>query len=161
VNAVQLAALVAAGFFAIGVCAAVFVLVRLGRLISLADGMLADYRDRTDALIDRAQAAVDRSHEQLSRTDAITASMDEVSSNMAELSGQVSALAGVARGISAGLGAPLTKLAAVTFGIRRAVALHRAAEVRAAEVRAAAAGRQALLPGRPAALPRRRERVTR
>jgi hypothetical protein len=156
VNAVQLAALIAAGFFAIGVCAAVFVLVRLGRLISVAGGMLADYRDRTDALIDRAQAAVDRSHEQLSRTDAITASMDEVSSNMAELSGQVSALAGVARGISAGLGTPLTKLAALAFGIRRAVALHRAAEVRAA-----AAGRQALLPGQRAALPRRRERVTR
>ena len=150
-NAVQLAALVAAGFFAIGVCAAVFVLVRLGRLISVAGGMLADYRDRTDVLIDRAQAAVDRSHEQLSRTDAITASMDEVSSNMAELSSQVSSLAGVARGISAGLGTPLTKLAAVTFGIRRAVALHRAA----------AAGRQALPPGQRAALPRRRERATR
>jgi hypothetical protein len=171
VNAVQLAALIAAGFFAIGVCAAVFVLVRLGRLISVAGAMLADYRDRTDALIDRAQAAVDRSHEQLSRTDAITASMDEVSSNMAELSGQVSALAGVARGISAGLGTPLTKLAALAFGIRRAVALHRAAEVRAAEVRAApvraaevraaAAGRQALLPSQRAVLPRRRERVTR
>ena len=112
---------IAAGFFAVGVCAAVFVLVRLGRLISLAGGMLADYRDRTDVLIDRAQAAVDRSHEQLARTDAITASMDEVSSNMAELSGQVSALAGLARGISAGLGTPLTRLAALAYGIRRAV----------------------------------------
>ncbi len=120
-NAVPLAALIAAGFFAIGVCAAVFVLVRLGRLISLAGGMLAEYRDRTDVLIERAQAAVDRSHQQLARTDEITASMDEVSSNMAELSGQVSALAGLARGISAGLGTPLTRLAALTFGIRRAV----------------------------------------
>ena len=146
-NAVQLAALVAAVFFAVGVCAAVFVLVRLGRLISLAGGMLTDYRDRTDALIDRAQAAVDRSHEQLSRTDAITASMDEVSSNMAELSGQVSALAGLARGISAGLGTPLTRLAALAYGIRRAAALHGAAEARAA-----AAGRQPVLPGQRAAL---------
>jgi hypothetical protein len=84
-----------------------------------------------------------------------------VSSNMAELSGQVSALAGVARGISAGLGTPLTKLAALAFGVRRAVALHRAAEVRAGEVRATAAGHRAVLPGPRAALPSRRERVTR
>ncbi len=160
-NAVQLAALVAAGFFAVGVCAAVFVLVRLGRLISMAGGMLADYRDRTDVLIDRAQAAVDRSHEQLARTDAITASMDEVSSNMAELSGQVSALAGVARGISAGLGTPLTRLAALAYGIRRAVALHRTAEDRAVEARAAVAGRQPVLTGQRAALASRRERVPR
>jgi hypothetical protein len=156
VNAVQLAALVAAGFFAVGICAAVFVLVRLGRLISLAGGLLTDYRDRTDVLIDRAQAAVDRSHEQLARTDAITASMDEVSSNMAELSGQVSALAGVARGISAGLGTPLTRLAALAFGIRRAVALHRAVAARDA-----AAGRQPALPGQRAALAGRRERTSR
>jgi hypothetical protein len=156
VNAVQLAALIAAVFFAIGVCAAVYVLMRLGRLISLAGGMLVDYGDRTDVLIERAQAAVDRSHQQLARTDEITASMDEVSSNMAELSGQVSALAGLARGISAGLGTPLTRLAALTFGIRRAVALHRAVEVRAA-----AAGRQPLLPGQRAALISRRERAQR
>lgn len=155
-NAMQLAALIAAGFFAVGVCAAVYVLVRLGRLISMAGGMLSDYRDRTDLLIDRAQGAVDRSHEQLARTDAITASMDEVSANMAELSGQVSALAGVARGISAGLGTPLTKLAALAFGIRRAVALHRAAEVRAPAV-----GRRAVLTGQRAALTSRRERAQR
>ncbi len=151
-NAMHLAALIAAGFFAVGVCAAVYVLIRLGRLISMAGGMLSDYRDRTDVLIDRAHAAVDRSHEQLARTDAITANMDEVSANMAELSGQVSALAGVARGISAGLGTPLTKLAALAFGIRRAVALHRAAEVRAP-----AAQRRAVLTGQRAALTSRRE----
>ena len=155
-NAIQLAALIAAGFFAAGVCAAIYVLVRLGRLISVAGRMLADYRDRTDTLLDRAQAAVDRSHEQLARTDAITASMDEVSANMAELSGQVSALAGLARGISAGLGTPLTKLAALAFGVRRAVALRQAAELRPA-----AAGRQAILPGRRAALTSRRERARR
>lgn len=153
-NAVHLAALIAAGFFAVGVCAAVYVLVRLGRLISVAGGMLSDYRDRADALIDRAQAAVDRSNEQLARTDAITDSMDQVSANMAELSGQVSALAGMAGRISAGLGTPLTRLAALAFGIRRAMALHRAVEVRAAAV-----GRQGALPGQRAALTGRRDRT--
>jgi ABC-type transporter Mla subunit MlaD len=155
VNAVQLAALIAAGFFAIGVCAAVYVLVKLGRLISAAGGMLSDYRVRADALIDRAEAAVDRSNEQLTRTDAITANMDQVSANMAELSGQVSALAGLARGISAGLGTPLTKIAALSFGIRRAVALRHGLEA------GAATGRQAAMPGQRPALTSRPERAPR
>lgn len=125
-SAGQIAALIAAGFFAVGVCAAVFVLARLAGLISEASRMLSDYNDRAGALIDRAQAAVDRTHEQLARTDSITASMDEVTANMAELSGHVSALAGLARGISAGLGAPVLRLAAFAFGVRRAVSLRRA-----------------------------------
>jgi hypothetical protein len=123
VSAGQIAALIAAGFFAVGVCAAVFVLARLAGLISDASRMLSSYNDRASALIDRAQAAVDRTHEQLARTDSITASMDEVTANMAELSGHVSALAGLARGISAGLGTPLLRVSAFAFGVRRAVSL--------------------------------------
>jgi hypothetical protein len=46
--------------------------------------------------------------------------MDEVTSNMAELSGHVSALAGLARGIAGGLSGPLLRVAAVTYGVRRA-----------------------------------------
>ena len=101
-SAGQLAALIAAGFFAVGVCAGVFVLVRLAGLISSANRILTDYGDRASALIEQAQAAVSRTNEQLARTDSITASMDEVTANMAELSGHVSALAGLTRGISTG-----------------------------------------------------------
>ena len=39
---------------------------------------------------------------------------------MAELSGHVSALAGLARGIAGGLSGPLLRVAAVTYGVRRA-----------------------------------------
>ena len=124
-SAAQLAALIAAGFFAVGVCAGVFVLLRLAGLISRANRILTDYGDRASALIEQAQAAVSRTNEQLARTDSITASMDEVTANMAELSGHVSALAGLARGISAGLGAPLLRVAAFAFGVRRAVSLRR------------------------------------
>ena len=122
-SAGQIAALIAAGFFAVGVCAAVFVLARLAGLISEASRMLSSYNDRASALIDRAQAAVDRTHDQLTRTDSITASMDEVTANMAELSGHVSALAGLARGISAGFGTPLLRVSAFAYGVRRAVSL--------------------------------------
>jgi hypothetical protein len=123
VNTGQLAELIAAGFFAAGVCAAVYVLFRLARLISAATTMMSDYRDRADLLIDRAQSAVDRAGEQLTRTDAITASMDDVTANMAELSGHVSAMAGLARAISGGFGAPLLRLSALAYGLRRATGL--------------------------------------
>jgi hypothetical protein len=150
VNGGQIAALVAAGFFAIGMCAAVFVLLRLAGLISHANRIMTDYGDRAATLIERAQAAVDRTNEQLERTDSITASMDEVTSNMADLSGHVADLAGLARGISAGFGTPLLRVSAFVFGVRRAVWLRRPAVTsRPAPVAAAALpkprpGREAL-----------------
>ena len=98
-NTGQLAELIAAGFFAVGVCVACYVLLRLARLITSATEAVAEYRARADSVLAGAQAAVDRASEQLARSDAITASMDDVTSNMAELSGHVSALAGLARGI--------------------------------------------------------------
>jgi hypothetical protein len=119
----QLAELIAAGFFAVGVIAAVYVMVRLARLITTATAAVADYRERADSVLSGAQAAVDRAAGQLARTDAITASMDDVTSNMAELSGHVSAMAGLARAISGGFGAPLLRVAAVAYGVRRAAGL--------------------------------------
>ena len=144
-SAGQIAALIAAGFFAIGMCAAVFVMLRVAGLISHANRLLTDYGDRASTLIERAQAAVDRTNEQLARTDSITASMDEVTANMADLSGHVSALAGLARSISAGFGIPLLRVSAFAFGVRRAIWLRRPSQAAAAA-----------LPGPPRALPEQR-----
>jgi hypothetical protein len=165
VSAGQVAALIAAGFFAVGMCAAVFVLLRLAGLISHANRLLTDYGDRAAALIERAQAAVDRTNEQLARTDSITASMDEVTANMADLSGHVSALAGLARGISAGFGTPLLRVSAFVFGVRRAVWLRRPSHVAAAALpeprpraqqEALPAGLHGAPPRQRGALPRQR-----
>ena len=128
-NAGQLAALIAAGFWAVLVCAAVYVLARLARLISAATSTVTAYRADARALLDRARATLDRTNEQLARTDAITSSMDQVTADMAELSGHVSDLAGVAGGISAVFGTPLMRLSATAFGIRRAVAIRRSVRV--------------------------------
>ena len=157
-NAGQLAALIAAGFFAVGMCAAVFVLIRLGGLISHANRVLTDYGDRADTLIERAQAAVDQTQEQLARTDRITESMDEVTANMAELTGHVSALTGLARGISDGLGVPLLRFSGLVFGVRRAVALRRPGRATAATAREPGVlrYRRAAISARPEALPRTR-----
>lgn len=124
-NAGQLAALIAAGFFALLACVACYVLLRLGKLIGTATELMTGYTERADTLIEQAQAVVDRTSEQLTRTDAITASMDEVTANMAELTGHVSALTGLARALSAAVGAPVTGISAVAYGVRRAVALRR------------------------------------
>jgi uncharacterized protein YoxC len=124
-DAGQLAALIAAGFFAVLACVGVYVLIRLARLMTAVTGIVTQYSERADLLIEQAQAAIDRTNEQLIRTDAITASMDQVTANMAELSGHVSAMAGLARSITSAVSAPLTGLPAFAFGVRRAMLVRR------------------------------------
>lgn len=126
-NTGQLAALIAAGFFAAGVCAAIYVLARLARLISAATALMTGYAGRADELISRAQATVDRADEQLARTGAVAQSVDQVAASMSELSEQVTAVAGTTRLLAAGLGAPVLRLAAAGHGVRHAMAIRRAA----------------------------------
>ena len=130
-NTAELAALIAAVFWALLVCVGVFVMFRLARLLSESSRLVADLRERSDVLLQRAQtavdgaqAAVDRADRQLDKTESVTASMDELGDGMAELAGQVTALAGLGRAIAAG---PVGRTAALAYGVRRAVGLRRAA----------------------------------
>jgi hypothetical protein len=130
-NAADLAALIAAVFWALLVCVGVVVLLRLSRLVSESTALVAEMRERGDALnqraqaaVDGAQAAVDRASKQLDRTESVTASMDELGAGMAELAGQVTALAGLGRTIADG---PVARTAALAYGVRHAVGLRRAA----------------------------------
>ena len=134
-NAGQLAELIAAGFFAIGVCAAVYVLIKLARLISVAGTVLTGYQDAADHLLHRAQAAVDRADEQLARTRGLSESVEAVSASMTDLSEQVCAVAGSARLIANGLGAPVLRLAAAGYGVRQALAIRRAGRAGAGGLR--------------------------
>ena len=128
-NTAELAALIAAVFWALLVCVGVFVLFRLGRLLSESSKLVADVRERGDVLltsaqaaVDGAQAAVDRAGHQLDRSESVTASMDELGAGMTELAGQVSALAGLGRAIAAG---PVGRMGALAYGVRHAVSLRR------------------------------------
>ena len=128
-NAAQAAALIAAVFWALLVSVGIFVLFRLGRLLSESSKMVADLRDRGDVLLQQAhnavngaQAAVDRAHTQLDRTESVTVSMNELDAGMAELAGQVTALAGLGRAIATG---PVGRLGALAHGVRHAVSLRR------------------------------------
>jgi uncharacterized protein YoxC len=128
-NVAELAALIAAVFFALLVCAGVFVLFRLGRFLSESSRLVADLRERGDVLlqgaqtaVDGAQAAVDRAGRQLDRTESVTASMDELGAGMDELAGQVTALAGLGRSIAS---SPVGRVGALAAGIKHAVSLRR------------------------------------
>jgi len=130
-NVAELAALIAAVFWALLVCVGAVVLLRLGRFLSESTRLMAELRERGDVLLQRAQvavdgaqAAVDRASKQLDQTESVTASMDELGTGMAELAGQVTALAGLGRMIADG---PVGRTAALAYGVRHAVGLRRAA----------------------------------
>jgi len=125
-DAGQVAALVAAAFFAAGMCAAVYVLVKLAGLIAAATAVVTGYQAAAEDLMRRAGAAVDRADEQLARTAALAESVGQVSASMTELSEQVSVVSDTVRLIAAGLGAPVLRLAAAGHGFRRALASRRA-----------------------------------
>jgi uncharacterized protein YoxC len=121
-NAGQLAALIAAVFFAGGMCIAGYALLKLARLANEATKYVSGMHERIDVVIDQAHAAIDRTNEQLDRTDAITSNMNEVTANVAKLTEHVSALGALARALAAG---PVGKAAAVSYGVRRAVGMRR------------------------------------
>jgi hypothetical protein len=130
-NVAELAALIAAVFWALLVCVGAVVLLRLGRFLSESTRLVAELRERGDVLLQRAQAAVDgaqaavdRASRQLDQTESVTASMDELGTGMAELAGQVTALAGLGRVIA---DSPVGRTAALAYGVRHAVGLRRAA----------------------------------
>jgi X-X-X-Leu-X-X-Gly heptad repeat protein len=147
-NAGDLAALVAAFFFAVLVCAGVYVLIRLARLISEGTRLVADMRSRSDTVFERVQAAVDRANQQLDATSTVTAGMDELNVGMSQLTDQVSALAGLGQAISAG---PAGRAGAFVYGVRRAVAIRRAGTVRPERAVAPAADPAAQSVAEPAA----------
>jgi len=124
-DAGQVAALIAAAFFAIGMCAAVYVLIRLAGLISASTRLLTSYQAGADDVLAQARATVARADEQLTRTGALADSVDDVATSMADLSVQVSAVAGTAKLIASGLGTPVLRLAAAGHGVRHALAMRR------------------------------------
>lgn len=144
-NAVWVAVIIAAACWAVLVIAAVFVLIKLSRLITQTSATVTGLRENTDTVIARAHATIDATAGQLDRTDEITASMDQVAAGMAELTGRVTALAPLARLAAATSGTRLARVSAFVYGIRHA------AELRAA---AGEARRLPRGPGAPGVVPR-------
>jgi len=122
-NAVWVAVIIAVVCWAALVIAAVYVLIKLSRLITQTSAAVAGLRDSSDAVIARAHATIDDTAGQLDRTDEITASMDQVAAGMAELTGRMTALAPLARLAAATSGTRLARVSALVYGVRHAAEL--------------------------------------
>ena len=126
-NAVWVAVIIAVACWAVLVIAAVYVLIKLSRLITQTSATVSGLREDSDTVIARAHATIDATAGQLNRTDEITASMDQVAAGMAELTGRVTALAPLARLAAATSGTRLARVSAFVYGVRHAAELRAAA----------------------------------
>ncbi|WP_327065705.1 DUF948 domain-containing protein [Kitasatospora sp. NBC_01250] len=140
--------LVAVGWVVLVTLLAV-VLVRLSKVLREATVLVSAVTEQAVPLLSDASAAVRSAQEQLERVDDITANVQDAAANANALSSTVAAT----------LGGPLVKMAAFSYGVRKAVGRQQAgltvpaqsserealAQLIRAEVRAATAPRGGLL----------------
>ena len=116
----EVAGLIVAVFWAVLVCFIGYVLVKLGNVVGEAGKLVAGVTDETVPLLTEVRTSVIHVNAELERVDAITANVQTVTTN-------VSALTGV---FAATLGSPVIKVAAFSYGVRRALGERHEADVR-------------------------------
>ncbi|AUG75972.1 hypothetical protein CFP65_1055 [Kitasatospora sp. MMS16-BH015] len=145
----ELAGLLVAVFWAVLVTLLAVVLVRLSKVLREAAVLVTEVTERAVPLLTEAGQAVRSANEQLERVDEITANVQDAAANANALSSTVAAT----------IGGPLVKVAAFSYGVRKAVGRQQAgltlpqqgsereelARLIRAEVRAATAPRGGLL----------------
>src|SRR4051794_24198531 len=132
----EVAGLIVAVFWAVLVCFMAYVLVKLGRVVGDTSKLVTGVADQTVPLLGEVTTSVVHVNAELERVDAITANVQTISSN-------VSALTGV---FAATLGSPVIKVAAFSYGVRRAMSERQEQDIRRrikAEAKAEKAARKA------------------
>src|SRR5436190_6097327 len=107
----EVAGLIVAVFWAVLVCFMAYVLIKLGRVVGDTSKLVTGVADETVPLLGEVTTSVVHVNAELERVDAITA-------NVQTITGNVSALTGV---FAATLGSPVIKVAAFSYGVRRAM----------------------------------------
>lgn len=107
----EVAGLIVAVFWGVLVCFIGYVLVKLGRVVGEAGKLVSGVTDQTVPLLGEVTTSVVHINTELERVDAITANVQTASQN-------VSALTSV---FAATLGSPVIKVAAFSYGVRRAL----------------------------------------
>ena len=87
-----------------------YVLIKLGSVLTEAQKLVAGITEKTVPLLSEVTGTVTHVNEELIRVDAITA-------NVQSMTGNVSALTSL---FAATLGSPVVKVAAFSYGVRRA-----------------------------------------
>jgi len=95
------------------------VLLKLGKVLGETQKLVAGITQETVPLISQTATTVEHVNSELVRVDAITA-------NVQSISGNVSALTSL---FSATLGSPVIKVAAFSYGVRRAAHRRQAADI--------------------------------
>lgn len=116
----DIAAIVAALFWAVLVGFLALPLVKLSRMIGEASKLVAGVTTETLPILNEVHTSVSHVNTELERVDAITANVQEMSHN-------ISAMTGV---FAATLGSPAIKVAAFSYGVRRALTDRREQDVR-------------------------------
>ena len=116
----DLVGLIFAIAFALIALAMVWLLMRLMRTIDELTKLVAGITDKTVPLLGEVTTSVEHVNDQLVRVDTITGNVESITTNAKALTGLFSAT----------LGGPLVKVAAFTYGVRRAAGKRHEADVR-------------------------------
>ena len=107
----DIAGLIAAIAFVLLVIVLAVPLVKLGRVLDEARASVKEITDHTVPVLDQTAATIASTNTQLGKVDSITTSAAQVGEN-------VSALTSL---FAATVGEPMLKLAALSYGVRRAI----------------------------------------
>lgn len=110
-DAGDLAVLILAGFWALLVLFLCWVLIRLGEVLKATEDLVTGVTDKTVPLLGEVTESVVHVNVELERIDAITEHAQTITGN----------IAGLTSLFGATLGGPLVKVAAFSYGVRRAV----------------------------------------
>jgi predicted cobalt transporter CbtA len=117
VTAGQIAALVAAGAFALLVLLLAVPLIKLGRTLDEATIAIRKAHENSEPLLNNANATFDHVNTQLERVDGMTANARSVTANVSTLTALFTAT----------MGGPLVKAAAFSYGVNKALRSRRKA----------------------------------
>jgi uncharacterized protein YoxC len=115
----DIAGLIAAIAFVLLVGLVAIPLLKLGKVLDEARRLVGSVTDETVPLINGVTETIGHTNDQLERVDAITANVQQMTTN-------VSALTSL---FAATLGSPVVKVAAFSYGVRRALSERRRDEV--------------------------------
>jgi uncharacterized protein YoxC len=114
-----IAGLIAAAALLLLVGLLAYPILKLGKVLDETRQLVRGVADETVPLLGEVTTTVTSTNTQLERVDAITTNVQEVSGNVAGLSSLFAAT----------LGGPLVKIAAFSYGVRRAVRQHQHKDV--------------------------------
>jgi uncharacterized protein YoxC len=115
----DIAGLIAAIAFVLLVGLLAIPLLKVGKVLDEARRLLRNVTDETVPLINGVTETVGHTNDQLERVDAITSNVQQMTTNISALTSLFAAT----------LGSPVVKVAAFSYGVRRAMAERRQGDV--------------------------------